>query len=204
MLLIIPNKEIIYAENMPSYIERESEITRTDKLVEYLKNNTKLDIIYLKDIYNQYKDDYQLYYQTDTHYNMQGCFLAVAELMNQKYQKGLSLDNVRFDIHMNDYCGDLGVMLGRQDRYSTDRVYFLPASAAHEEDMTDGSLLLIGDSFSEFMNTEFSYYFDGGVEHIMIMDYGYDYYAATKAALSQTGSKLVVWECAERYIERLR
>ena len=203
-LLIIPNKEVIYSENMPTYIERVSEVTRTDKLVEYLRSNTELDIVYPKELYNQCKDDYQLYYQTDSHCNMQGSFVAVAELMNLKYQKQLSLENTRFDIHKNNYCGDLGVMLGRQDRYSVDRVYFLPASSAGEEDRTEASLLLIGDSFSEFLNTEFSYFFDGGVEHVMVMDYGYDYYEAAKSALSQTDADLVVWECAERYIDRLR
>lgn len=204
VLLIIPNKEIIYDENMPSYIERVSNVTRTDKLVEYLKNNTELDIIYLKDIYNKYKDNYQLYYKTDSHCNMQGSFIAVAELMNLKYQKQLSLENVRFDIHMNNYCGDLGVMLGRQDRYSMDTVYFLPASCASEEDKTQETLLLVGDSFSEFLNTEASYFFNGGVEHVMIMDYGYDYYNATKSVLSQTNANIVLWECAERYIDRLK
>lgn len=204
VLLIIPNKEVIYSENMPTYIERVSETTRTDKLVEYLRNNTELEIIYPKDLYYQYKDEYQLYYQTDSHCNMQGSFVAVAELMNLKYQKNLSLEDARFDIHMNDYCGDLGVMLGRQDRYSTDRVYFLPASVAGEADRTSDSLLLIGDSFSEFLNTEFSYFFDGGVEHVMVMDYGYDYYNAQKSALSNTNANIVVWECAERYIDRLK
>lgn len=204
VLLIIPNKEVIYADKMPTYIERVSEETRTDKLVAYLRDNTDLEIVYLKEAFENYKDRYQLYYKTDSHCNMQGSYVAVSELLNAQYGKQFTLDNIRFDIHMKDYCGDLGVMLGRNDRYSIDSVYFLPSAVVHEEDKVDASLMLIGDSFSEFINTQSTYFFNGGVEHLMIMDYNYDFYKATKSALTGTNSDLVVWECAERYIDRLK
>lgn len=204
VLLIIPNKEIIYAEKMPTYIQRVSEETKTDKLVAYLKKNTDLSIIYMKDQYNAYKDTYQLYYKTDTHCNMQGSFLAIADLLNTRYGKQITLENTPFEQHMHNYCGDLSVLIGRQDRYNIDTVYFLPQSSALEEQKVDDSLMLVGDSFSEFLNRQALYYFNGGVNHVMIMNHNYDFYQATKDNLQDKEVDLVVWECAERYIDRLK
>lgn len=204
VLLLIPNKEIIYAEKMPSYIQRVSEETRTDKLVTYLKQNTDISIIYMKDRYHAYKDTYQLYYKTDTHCNMQGSFLAIADLLNTRYGKQIMIENTLFEEHMHDYCGDLSVLIGRQDRYNIDTVYFLPESSVAEEHKVDDSLMLIGDSFSEFLNKQALYYFKGGVDHVMIMNHNYDFYQATRDNLQKREVDLVVWECAERYIDRLK
>lgn len=205
VLLIIPNKEVIYPENMPTYIKRVSEVTKTDKLVEYLKKNTDITIAYAKDSYNKYKNDYLLYYKTDTHCNMQGSFVALAEFLNVKYNKQIGLEGMHFDIHMNNHCGDIAVMLGRADRYSRETVYFLPQTSVPEADKVEDSLLLIGDSFSEFLYTQAGYYFKGGVNHQMIMNHSYNFYLATENALkSETIPDVVVWECVERYIDRLK
>lgn len=205
VLLIIPNKEVIYTENMPTYIERVSEITKTDKLVEYLKANTDITVVYAKDAYKKYKDEYLLYYKTDTHCNMQGSFVALAELLNTRYNRQISIKDTHFDIHMNNYCGDIAVMIGRADRYSKESVYFLPQTSVQEADKVDESLMLIGDSFSEFLNTQAGYYYKNGVNHVMIMNYSYNFYLATEASLrGDTIPDVVVWECVERYIDRLK
>ena len=150
------------------------------------------------------KDICQLYYTTDTHCNMLGCFLGLAELLKQEYGKTPILDVNNFDIHTTKYAGDIGVMIGREDRYAVDTVYFLPSHKVIEEDKVDASMILIGDSFSDFLKMESSYYFKNGVSHYMIMDYGYDYKKAYESALSSTDADIVVWECAERNLERLK
>jgi hypothetical protein len=203
VLLIYPNKEIIYSEKMPSYIKRESETTRTDKLVEYLRENTDLQIIYPKEEYLVLKDEYQLYYATDTHCNMVGTFISLKELLNNIYEKNVTLDIDKFAIHSTEYSGDIGVLIGRDDRYSFDTVYFLGEKAASDEDKVDCSMSLIGDSFSEFLNIEAGYYFKNGVNHYMVNEYSYDYNAAMDAALSKGDSDIIVWECAERCVDRL-
>jgi hypothetical protein len=203
VLVIYPNKEIIYSDKMPSYIKRETEITRTDKLVEYLRENTDLEIIYPKDEYLALKDEYQLYYATDTHCNMVGTFISLKELLNNIYEKDVSLNIDKFAIHSTEYSGDIGVMIGRDDRYSFDTVYFLGEKGAALEDKVDASMSLIGDSFSEFLNIEAGYYFNNGVNHYMVNDYSYDYNTAMDAALSKGGSDIIVWECAERCVDRL-
>lgn len=204
ILMIYPNKEIIYCDKMPSYITRESEVTRADKLVAYLRENSDIDIVYPKEQFMEQKDICQLYYTTDTHCNMLGCFLGLAELLKQEYGKSLILDVKNFDIHTTNYAGDISVMIGREDRYAVDTVYFLPSYKATEEDKVDSSMILIGDSFSDFLKIQSSYYFKSGVRHYMIMDYEYDYKKAYEAALSSGKADIIVWECAERNLERLK
>lgn len=204
ILMIYPNKEIVYSDKMPSYITRESVTTRTDKLVAYLQENSDIEIIYPKEQLLAQKDAYQLYYATDTHCNMLGCFVGLCELMQVEYGKNLKLDADDFDIHTTNYAGDISVMIGREDRYAMDTVYYLPGHKAAEEDKVEASMILIGDSFSNFLSIQSGYYFRDGVSHYMIMDYEYDYRKAFADAITSESADLVVWECAERNIERLK
>ncbi len=204
VLVIYPNKEIIYADKMPSYIVRESESTRTDQLVAYLRENSEIEIIYPKEKYLELKDTCPLYYATDTHCNMVGCLVGVAELLNQHYQKNIELNLNDFDIHTTTYAGDISVMIGREDRYAFDTVYFWPQHKVPAADKVDESMILVGDSFSAFFKIEADYYFKKGVSHYMVADYNYDYNKAFEQALSQNDADIVVWECAERNVERLK
>jgi hypothetical protein len=158
----------------------------------------------MKDTYIEEKDNYPLYYKTDTHYNMVGSYLALVKLIEKCYDKKLDMDMNKFVIHMNDYCGDLAVMLGREDRYSTENVYFLPETSAQVSEYLDKSVMILGDSFSEFLNVEAQYYFRKGVNHIMIQDYDFDYDKSLDYGLSTGETDLVVLEIAERYADRLK
>ena len=64
-------------------------------------------------------------------------------------------------------------------------------------------MMLVGDSFSEFINLEAGYYFNKGIDHRMITEYNFDYNAATEAGYKSSIPDVVVWECVERYLDRL-
>ena len=202
VLMIVPNKEIIYAEKMPGYIERVSTTTRTDLLVEYLRNETDIDMIYCKDVFSEEKNEYPLYYTSDTHWTMVGSELALKELFEQHYGKNIAFDMDMFTIPTPDYAGDLSVILQREDRYH-DEVYNLPKENVNQDDCVDEKLLLIGDSFGEFLNMEAQHYFLGGVDSVEIGQYGYQFAPALEEHLMSSQPDVVVLECVERYIERL-
>lgn len=204
VVMIIPNKEIVYAEYMPSYIKRDDTVTKADLLVEYLRANTDIDVVYVKDSLLAGKDKFPVYYKTDTHTNMVGSLFAVADLFKTCYGKEMTPDIEKFDIHMPNYMGDLGKMAKCTDRYSIDKVYFYPKKAVGDGDKIDSSIMLVGDSFSDFISMEMDYYLKGGVDYKMIGDYNFDYHAATDAGLESLKSKYVVWECVERYLYRLK
>lgn len=203
VIMIIPNKEIVYSEYMPSYIQRVSAVTRTDKLVKYLKENTDITILYLKDKYMEYKDEVPLFYKTDTHFNLVGSMISVQELVAEVSDIKPQFNIEDFDIHMTDYCGDIAAMIGQQQQYSIDSVYFIGEDKIAKEDMLEKSLLLIGDSFSEFINMEAKYYFRKNVNHVMIKDYNYSFADALERNKGDEYD-VVVFECVERYIQRLQ
>lgn len=206
VLLLIPNKETIYPEWMPSYISRLDTTTREDLLVEYLQENTDIKVIYVKDTLVQNKEFCPLYYKTDTHANMVGSLFMVSDLLKTCYDAKITPDLDKFDIHMQDYLGDLGTSAKCTDRYADDTVYFYPEHAVNETERINSSMMLVGDSFSEFINIEADYYLKGGVDHRMITEYNFDYHNATQAgfAAGSVTPEYVVWECVERYLDRLK
>lgn len=147
VLLLIPNKETVYPEWMPSYISRADEMTREDLLVEYLRENTDVDVVYAKDILMRNKEQYPMYYRTDTHANMVGSLFIVSDLLRACYGMEITPDLETFEIHMQDYRGDLGTAAKCTDRY-TDTVYFYPGQAVDETEKVKSSIMLVGDSLS--------------------------------------------------------
>lgn len=205
VLLLIPNKETMYPEWMPSYINRVDETTREDLLVEYLQENTDINVIYVKDTLMRNKEQYSLYYKTDTHANMVGSLFMVSDLLRNCYGMEIVPDLDMFDIHMQDYVGDLGVTANCTDRY-VDTVYFYPERAVEGSEKVRSSMMLVGDSFSEFLNIEAAYYMVDGVNHRAIAEYEYDYHSATEAGFVSGSIKpeYVIWECVERHLDRLK
>lgn len=203
-LLLIPNKESIYPESMPAYITRVNEVPRQDQLVAYLRENTDINVIYVKDTLQKNKDEFTLYYKTDTHANMVGSLFMVSDLFQNLYGRPIEPEPAKFQIHMENYMGDLGRMAKCTDRYATDKVYFYPESSVSEDEKIDSSIMLVGDSFSEFINIEAAYYLRGGVDHRMITEYDYNYHNATQAGFNASRREYVVWECVERYLDRLK
>lgn len=204
VLLLIPNKESIYPEHMPAYISRVNEVPREDQLVAYLRENTDINVVYVKDTLQENKDDFTLYYKTDTHANMVGSLFMVSDLFQSLYGKLIEPDLDKFVVHMEDYMGDLGRMAKCTDRYARDKVYFYPESSVGDDEKIDSSMMLVGDSFSEFINIEAAYYLSGGVDHRMITEYDYNYHSATQAGFNTTKPDYVIWECVERYLDRLK
>lgn len=203
VLLIVPNKEVIYDQFMPEDMRRDADVeSRTDKLAAYLQEHTDLDVIYVKDKFLSMRDDEKLiYYKTDTHWNMRGCYVAVQKILQNLYGKSKSIEDVEFQEHLYDYAGDLVAKANLGAEYNIDTVYFFGADQVTDEDKVEDSLLLVGDSFAEFMKIEMEYYFNGVVDG-NIEKYGYNFYTATSDNLG-TNPDVVVWECCERHIARL-
>lgn len=203
VLLLLPNKESLYSEMMPAYIHRTDTVTREDALVDYLRGKTDIDVIYTKDSLIKYKDKCQLYYKTDTHANMAGSLVILSDMLKGCYSYNLEPDFGKLEIHSNDFLGDLGNMAKCSTRYATDTVYYYPDQCLDDDEKIDSLMLLVGDSFSEFLNLEAGYYFNKDIDHRMITEYNFDYNAATEAGYNSSAPDIVVWECVERYLDRL-
>ncbi len=79
-IMLAPNKNTIYGEYMPDGYLVEDSVGKTQQLVDYITKNTSVNIIYEPDAFAEYKDDYQLYYKKDSHWNGLGGYIGFKSL----------------------------------------------------------------------------------------------------------------------------
>ncbi|MBD5470767.1 MAG: hypothetical protein HDR19_06550 [Lachnospiraceae bacterium] len=194
-VMCMPNKEIVYEENMPDTIARVSEVSRGEQLAEYMEENTDLVFVYPKNILIEKKKEAQLYYLTDTHCNQKGSFVAMQELFKSAYGTYSELDDVSFTADITDYVGDLAYLAGLADKFNIDTVYSFQKESADSKQYNDQVLLFVGDSFGGFLSTVCKgYYKEVYWEHPDQFEYGmYEEY----------DPDVVILERAERYCDRL-
>lgn len=192
--MCVPNKEIIYEENMPNTISRVNDVSRGQQLAQYLEENTDLVFLYPKDALLEAKKNIELYYKTDSHCNQIGAFVNMQEFFDKVYGTKAELDSVKFDINATDYSGDLAVMAGVSDKYKIDTVYVFDKESANKSQYNDQVLLFVGDSFGGFLSTVAKgYYKEVYWEHPDTFEYSmYEKY----------NPDVVIWERAERYCEK--
>ena len=83
VLVIAPNKHTIYFEQLPDYIYKVNEQSATDQLVEHLDEYTDITVVDLRSSLIEEKQNYQLYYKTDTHWNHYAANIAQYEIMKK-------------------------------------------------------------------------------------------------------------------------
>ena len=191
--MCIPNKEIIYAENMPDTIARVNEVSRGEQLAEYLHENTDLVFVYPKDALMANKDKIQLYYSTDSHSNQIGAFVNMQEFFRTVYGTHAEIDSVTFRTDATVYAGDLVTMAGLAEKYGIDSVYVFEQDTADKAQYHDQVLLYVGDSFGGFLSQICKGYYKE-VYWEDARDFQY-------AMLDRYNPDVVIWERAERYCE---
>ncbi len=86
VLFIAPNKETIYKDKLPAYYETEDTYTSVDQLVDYLRSNTDIRVVYPRRELEKARDthtDKLLYYKLDTHWNNIGGYLGTVSLAEE-------------------------------------------------------------------------------------------------------------------------
>lgn len=194
-ILSIPNKASVYSEYMPSSIKQENKTSRTEIFMDYLKNNTDLNVVNAKDSLVATKKAYQVYYKTDTHFNAIGSFMTVQALKEAINGNFDSLEDVKFKKVNENYSGDLAALCDMQDTFNDDVMYELDVESVNKKLKSDQKVLIIGDSFSDHMVNIMSQYY-AQVDAVNIWSFNL-------AMIQEYQPDVVVWECAERYTDRL-
>lgn len=122
-IMVIPNKSNIYYENMPEEYYRNEDLSRADQTVNFLKENTSINIIYPKNEFLAIKDKYQIYSKIDSHWNSIGSYIAYCQFMKSidsefEYKSLDELDIIEEDIK----TGDLASMINLNG-YLNDKNY---------------------------------------------------------------------------------
>lgn len=167
--LIPPNKEQVYPELMPSYQVADS-YKKAQRLADYVKAHSDIQIAYPLQELKAAKEQWQLYFKRDTHWNTAGAFIGVKALYEMMGIQATELTELSMLEEAADFDEDL-VRMGNlnQEDFEEDIQYNIyyklyVETAVEFGDGADSdvyitrstaenqhSLALIGDSFRTFM-----------------------------------------------------
>lgn len=211
---IIPNKESVYGEYLPNKYVQFEDYTRADQIYDYLVSNTDVTVVSAKDELRSYKDDYQLYYKYDTHWNAIGAYISTNQLLEKM---GYATLKPVEDITIREegsHVGDLATMLKLTDIYydepmavlegisdvTVETIYSHPHSIVFNNKYVSNAenqekIYVVGDSFSaEF--AEYLKYAFGECTVIHRTEY--------KAGMAEEeDTDVVVCEVVERYMDQM-
>lgn len=170
-VLVLPNKENVYREYLPSSIQIKKEISMTEELIKYVKDNSNINIIYPKEELLKAKEKYQVYRKYDTHWNKIGSFIGTIALQ-KAIEPNFSYDINSIEIKRIEETDfrDLANFASLDEKISENIVkvdnfypeikFTLNKNDQYEEYVSnsenDKKILFIGDSFREDMKEYFS------------------------------------------------
>lgn len=184
VLLMVPNKEVIYSNLMPKSIKRKSTYNRYDQLYDYLEANTDIDVCYPKKELLKQRDKYLLYYPTDSHWNRMGQYIGTQELLDVTDGKKSSIRGKKFKPYAK-FWGNLSSTRS-SDHYKL-------VTKVKKEEKSNKKLLLVGDSFCQCMAPI------AGKFYKKVRWYRYYNFHMNMVKKDE----VVVWECVEWYQDRL-
>ncbi len=216
VLMIAPNKERVYAEYMPGYYvnARRSEQCNTDQLVEYLRENTDIRVVWAWEDLSEYKTahpDEPMYYHLDTHWNYLGGYIGARALLRELGIDIPPADERERSIR-NTSIGDLTMLMNigeSDDFHDTDYVFAgYPVEGMQmlsdnvngtlsyvSEGRDPRSVVIYRDSFCNIMR----YFLGEQFDYInMIPKEEWD-----PTILESNTPDVLVYEMTERFVERL-
>lgn len=117
VLMLIPDKEHVYSEFLPNYIQSKSTYKRIDQIYNYITQNSDVKVCYPLNRLKSMKEEKQVYYKYDTHWNQIGAYYGSIELLNII---GVDCKNVVNYKNTNERSGDLARMIYLNDYFSDD------------------------------------------------------------------------------------
>ncbi len=161
IFMVAPNKMSIYGDAyMPEIYVRDSNYSRTDMLIDYLRTTTDICILYPKEELISNAEQFPLYYKLDSHWNELGGYIGYSQLYEEVFGEQLpSLEMLEYEETIIA-SGDLARMSKIKDL--TDKnisIPYKPNTFVSSEEFKDGfrstsdsksgkRLLMFRDSFA--------------------------------------------------------
>ena len=121
--VIPPDKSRIYGEYYPTFIAKSTKLSRAEQLVKYIKDNSNIDVLYLKEDLIKSKNKGLLYYKNDSHWSKLGSYVGyniILDEMNKKNNiKPVSPKKINYEKH----AGDLQKSLNNAIKYDDSQEY---------------------------------------------------------------------------------
>ena len=122
-IFIPSNKSSIYGEKMPSYFHKASKISRTEQLINHLRENTDVKIVFPQEKLVEESKNNQLYRKYDSHWNELGAIVATNELLLAMGKDLHPIDEINSSVIAMENNGDLTGLMNMDSMYYDDPVY---------------------------------------------------------------------------------
>ncbi len=223
-VLIAPDKNKVYGEFFPHYYDKVNSIGRGEQLYRYLQANSDIKAVYPLSVLLKIKNQNQLYYKGDTHWNQVGAFVGYQELMKLMARDDATLRIFSFSDFEKEMIrtstGDLQGMLDIRDWKEENPVLKFKTGPLYQEEMadikmtdftaaegrpylitnqpeSDYAVFVFRDSFMGNMVPFFSQQFKH-VEYLWTRDF-----FKNASALREKKPDIVIEEVVERYVQDL-
>lgn len=215
VLFIAPDKVQIYDEYLPDDYER-VKASKATQLVNYLRKETDLTIVYPYDALLQAKEaypQYDFYFHLDTHWNELGGYVGANELLNALGTSLPSLDNVTIqekDTSQLDLSKILNLqnMVTEDTGYCIDEYQFQNVNVIADdfntqyhyecaEPLIDKKVMIARDSFSIHMRNYLASAFRESVMYHRLYFYQNEY-------ISQQNPDIFIYQIVERQLPDLK
>lgn len=184
LLYIAPDKEQVYPSLMPDEIQRISAQSRGDQTAEFLTSQTGYPVLYPKSQLIELSQNYPIYYNTDTHWNDLGGWVAAQQVRSAFTGEAENFEIPDFSYYESE-GKDLAGMLGLTEylpeknavtvEFDDDIAVWKPESIDHGTIQRFNSyapvhkkMLLVGDSFSEYFMRSAIH----NIDEILFVTYG--------------------------------
>ncbi|MDL2294561.1 hypothetical protein LJC60_08025 [Ruminococcaceae bacterium OttesenSCG-928-D13] len=213
VLLLAPNKELVYRRYMPKDIPMVNPESRADRLVAYLGQNTDLKVVWPEAELRALSETQPVYYKYDTHWNEAGAAVAAALLLEAAGVEAPKAGALAFEPSDTPPLRDLANLsatwkLAGQDE-SWRAANWLPGVQTERTEADEngwyeryvsgsangGKLLMFRDSFGEAMREPLAAAFGESV-FVHINGFGED-------TIAEEQPDLFVLEITQRYSDRL-
>ncbi len=221
-ILVAPNKQTIYPEYLPPQIHKIGQLSRLDQVAGYLGAHTAIELIDVRSEILAAKEQQRVYHLTDSHWNDRGAFVACKKIMERvnKYFPAVSVpcEEAYTIREIAGDGGDLANMLALKDMLKEERITMTPKAGLRATESTrdypdpvsmagremvvretgDRRLpraLVFRDSFGWALIPFLSEFFQSSV-YVWTFDF-------LPELIEREKPDVVVFECAERYINSL-
>jgi alginate O-acetyltransferase complex protein AlgJ len=96
LFVVAPDKQTIYPEALPSWVTKVRPQTKLDQFYDYMRAHSTVPVLDLREVVRAAKKTCPTYFQTDTHWNFFGGFVAYQELMRTLAKQRPGLEPVPF------------------------------------------------------------------------------------------------------------
>ncbi len=213
LVVIAPDKEGIYPENLPDDIRPIGNKSRLDYLIEYFNQHADTKLIDLRPALLNAKTKRQVYYRSDTHWNDYGTLAVYQTLLNLLEPRYPVLQAHQLDeytVQPQDWSGDLTNFLALQRGFAEQTDVLIPSFALQAREIpTNIDTMKVYEVADNRLPRMMLYHDSFGLELIPFLaeHFQRSIYRSTRdvdlALVSHEKADIVILEVVERWLDKL-